>query len=73
MQNLPKLLDVADLAEIFGISEEAISMRLSREPKSFPPRWSQPGTPRRKARQERLWHPQDVADWLEAGRAGAKK
>lgn len=70
--NLPKLLTLADLAEVVGTTPESLSMRLSREPQAFPPRWVAPGK-RRKARSARLWHPADVLDWLEAGRQTKKK
>ncbi len=70
--NLPKLLTLADLAEVVGTTPESLSMRLSREPQAFPPRWIPPGK-RKKSRLARLWHPADVLEWLEAGRQAKKK
>ena len=69
---LPKLMTLADLAEVVATTPESLSMRLSREPAAFPPRWVAPGK-RRKARTARLWHPADVHAWLEAGRQAGKK
>ncbi len=71
-QKLPRLLRLSDLAEVIGTTPESLSMRLSRNPNSFPPRWVPPGG-RKKTRVARLWHPEDVQDWLEAGRQGKKK
>lgn len=71
-QKLPRLLRLADLAEVVGVTPESLSMSLSRNPESFPPRWSPPGG-RKKTRVARLWHPADVQDWLEAGRRARKK
>lgn len=62
-----KLLRLADLAAILGTSEDAVSMRLSRDPTSLPPRWFPPGQAKAK-RHTRMWHPDDVAAWLQAGR-----
>lgn len=71
-QKLPRLLCLADLAEVVGVTPESLSMRLSRNPESFPPRWIPPGG-RKKTRVARLWHPADVQDWLEAGRKARRK
>lgn len=66
------LLGLTDLAEILGLTEDALSQRLTRDPGSLPPRWRAPGS-RRKKREARTWHRDDVALYLDAGRTAKCK
>jgi hypothetical protein len=73
MADPKKFLHQRDLAEILGISPEALSMRLSRDPASLPPRWFPPGADKKRKRQPRIWHPDEVGSWQARGLSEAAK